>query len=58
MYKHRAIPVLVNALEINNEFGGIMFCIRHNLCPEQGDDMVRDDLTRFVLKIGVVDAEV
>jgi hypothetical protein len=35
-----------------------MFGIRQDLCSKQSYDMIRYDLPRFVLEVGVVDAEV
>ena len=35
-----------------------MFGIGQNFCPKQGYDMIRYDFPRFILEVGVVDAEV
>jgi hypothetical protein len=35
-----------------------MFSISQNLCSKQGYDMIRYDFPRFILEVGVVDAEV
>ncbi len=58
MNEGSAIPLVINSFEINDEFAGIFFSIRHDFRAKQGDDMVRDDFPRFILKISVVDAEV
>ena len=35
-----------------------MFGIGQNFCSKQGYDMIRYDFPRFILEVGVVDAEV
>ena len=35
-----------------------MFGIGQNLCSKQGNDMIRYDLPRFILEVGIVDTEV
>jgi len=58
MNERRAVALLVELLQVNNELSRIMFRICHNLGSKQGNDMVRDDLARFILEVGVVNAEV
>lgn len=53
-----AIPLVINPLKINDEFGRIFPREGHNLSAEQGDNMVRDDLLGLILKISVVDSEI
>lgn len=56
MDKCRAIPVLINFLEVNDELARIMLGVGEYFRAEEGNDVVRDDLTRFILEVGVVDA--
>lgn len=58
MDKCRAIPVLINFLEVNDELARIMLGVGEYFRAEEGNDVVRDDLTRFILEVGVVDAQV
>ena len=53
-----AVPLVINSLKVNDEFAGILLSISDDFCAEQGDDVVRDNFPRFVLKVSVVDAEV
>lgn len=56
--KSSAVSFLVDALEINDKLGRVMFGEREHLGAKEGDDVIRDDGWRFVLEVGVVDAEV
>jgi hypothetical protein len=58
MNKRCAVAFLVEPLQVNNERSGVMLRICHNLGSKQGNDMIRDDLARFILEVGVVNAEV
>lgn len=58
MNERRAVALIVEPLQVNNELSRIMLRICHNLGSKQGNDMVRDDLARFILEVGIVNAEV
>ena len=58
MNERGAIAFLVNLFQVNNEGGRIMFGVGQDFCSEQGYDMVRYDLPRLILEVGVVYAEV
>lgn len=53
-----AVPLFVNLLEVDYKLVRVMFGIREDFGPEQSDNMVRDYLPRFILKVGIVYAEV
>lgn len=57
MYECCAIPVLIDSLEVNNEFTGIVFGVREDFGSEESNNVVRNDFAGFVLEISVVDAE-
>lgn len=56
MDERRAL--LVDFLEIDDELAGIMLGVRQDLRTKERDDVIRDDISGLVLKVGVVDAEV
>ena len=58
MDKGRAIAVLVDALEIDDELAWIVLGVGHDLRREEGNNMVRNDLAGFALEVRVVDAKV
>ena len=58
MNERRAIALLIDFLQVNNELTRIMLRICQDLGSKQGNDMVRDDLARFILEVGVVNAEI
>lgn len=58
MNERRAVAVLVDFLQVNNKLSLIMLRVCQDLGSKQGNDMVRDDLARFILEVGIVDAEV
>lgn len=58
MNEGSAVPLVIDSLEVNYKFAGVLFGISDDFCTEQGDDMVRDNFPRFILKVSVVDAEV
>ena len=58
MDKCSAIPILIDLFQVNDKLRRIMFGISQNFCSKQGYDMVRYDLSRFILEVGVVDAGV
>lgn len=58
MNECRPLSLVVNSLQINDKVGRIALGIRYDFRSEEGYDMVGYDLTRFLLEIGVVDAEV
>ena len=52
----RAISIYL--LKFDEELGGVMLCVCKNLCTVKRDDMVRDDVDRLILEVGVVDAKI
>ena len=34
--------IIVELLQVDDEFAGIMFGVGENLCAKEGDDMIRD----------------
>jgi hypothetical protein len=50
-----AVPLFINLLEIDYERAGVMLSVCEDFCTIEGDDMVRDDLARRLLEVGVVD---
>lgn len=56
MYECRAI--LVHLLEIDHEFGRVVFREGEHLRAEERDDMVRDHVDRLGLEVRVVDTKV
>lgn len=55
MDERRAIALLVDSFEVDDQLARIMFGVRENLGSKEGDDVVRDDLAVFILEIRVVD---
>lgn len=49
--------VLVDFLQVDDELGRIMLGVGENLCTEESDDMIRDDLGGFAAEVSVVDAQ-
>lgn len=58
MNECRAIAALVDLLQVDNKFRGIMFGVRHYLGAEEGNNVVGNDLAGFILEVGVVNTEV
>jgi glycine cleavage system aminomethyltransferase T len=58
MYECCPPSLVVNSLQINDKFSRIALGVRYDFRSEEGYNMVGYDLTRFLLEIGVVDAEV
>ena len=57
MYEGRAVALLVDLLEVDDELRGVVLRVREDLGAEERDDVVRDDLDGLVAEVGVVDAE-
>lgn len=57
MNERGAVPFVIDALEIDDKLVGIMFSEGEYFGAKEGDDVIRYDRWRFVLEIGVVDAE-
>lgn len=51
-------PFVVQTLKVDDKLGGVVFGEGEDLGAKEGDDVIRDDGWRFVLEVGVVDAEV
>jgi hypothetical protein len=49
--------VLVDLLQVDDEFSGIVLGIGENLCTKESDNVIRDYLDGLVAKISVVDAQ-
>ena len=58
MDEGRAVTLLVDLLEVDDELRGVVLRVREDLGAEERDDVVRDDLDGLVAEVGVVDAEV
>jgi len=58
MNKGRAVSALINPLKVDNESGWVVLREGHYLSAKEGDNMVRDDLARFILEVGIIDTEV
>ncbi len=58
MDKRCSTTVLVDLLELDNEIAWITFCVCNNLGAKQCDNVVRDTLYSFVLKISIIYAKV
>ena len=57
MNKSCAAPILVDFLKVDYQFAWIMFRICHDLGTEQCDNMIRNDLGRFILEVGIIDTK-
>lgn len=57
MNERRALALLVYPLEVDNKAARIMLREREDLGAKEGHDVVGDDVVRFGLEVGVVDAE-
>lgn len=57
VYEGRAVALLVDLLEVDDELRGVVLRVREDLGAEERDDVVRDDLDGLVAEVGVVDAE-
>lgn len=49
--------ILIDFLQVDDELCRIMLGVCENLCTEESDDMIRDDLGRFAAEVSVVDAQ-
>jgi len=49
--------ILVDLLQIDDEFCGIVLGVGENLCTKEGDDMIRDYWDGLVAEISVIDAQ-
>ena len=58
MDEGRALAVLVDVLEIDDELGRVVFRVREDLGAVERDDVVGDDLDVLGREVVVVDAEV
>jgi len=58
MNKGRAVPALINPLKVDNEGRWVVLREGHYLSAKEGNNMVRDDLARFILEVGIIDTEV
>jgi len=48
---------LVNPLEVDNELIEIVFGVSEDLCTKKGNDVIRYHRWGFILKVGVINAE-
>lgn len=53
----RTVLVIIDLLKVDNELAGIVLSICEDFGAKEGDDMIDDDLARFVGEVCVVDAE-
>jgi len=53
----RAIALIIDLLEVNDELRRVMFGVGENLGAKESDDMVRNDLDSLVKEVCVVYAE-
>ena len=58
MNECRPLSLVINSLQINDKFSRITLGIRYDFRSKEGYNMVGYDLTRFLLEVEVVDAEV
>jgi len=58
MNKGRAVPALINPLKVDDEGRWVVLREGHYLSAKEGNNMVRDDLARFILEVGIIDTEV
>lgn len=58
MNESRAVALIVDAFEIDNKLIRVVLGERENLRAEEAEDVVRDNIVRFVMKVGIVDTEV
>jgi len=49
--------ILVDFLQVDDEFCGIVLGVGENLCTKEGDDMIRDYWDGLVTEISVVDTQ-
>jgi hypothetical protein len=49
--------VLIDLLQVDDEFGRIMFGVGKDLGTKEGDDMIRDYLEGLVAEVSVVDTQ-
>lgn len=63
MYERRPSTIFIYPLQIYFQFHApigrlVSFRIRKYFCTKQGDDVIADDLSAFIMEIGIVDTEV
>lgn len=59
MDKSRPVSLLIDLLEINDEFARVVLGVCKYLCTEQSNDMVADHVDiGFILEIRIIDSEV
>lgn len=56
--ERRAVALLVDLLKVNDQRAWIVLGICEDFGSEQRNDVVRNDLARFVLEVRVIDPEV
>jgi hypothetical protein len=54
----RSISFLVNLLKVDDELIEVVLGVGEHLSTEECDNMIRYYRWRFILKVGVIDAEV
>lgn len=56
MNECRAIALFIDFLQIDDQGGRVMFRVREDFCAKEGDDVIRYNFTRLVLKICIIDS--
>ena len=49
--------ILVDLLQVDDEFCGVVLGVGENLCTKEGDYMIRDDRDGLVAEISIVDTQ-
>lgn len=52
------ITLFIDLFQVDDQGAGIALGVGEDFGAKEGDDMIRDDLSGFVLEISVVDSEV
>ena len=55
MNKRGTATIFVDPLKVDEKLVWIMFSIGDNFGAEESDDVISDDIDRFVLKVAIVD---
>jgi hypothetical protein len=58
MDKGGAVSITVDLFKVYDQLGRIVLRICEDFRAKEGDDMIRNDLDRFVTKVCVIDTEV